>query len=380
MWGEAPPDSEPVQRVAVGGPRQRLRPLLLAGAVVGLLAAGLVLGQADPPAPQGSTDRDAGPSTDRSSSSTTTTTTSRPRPTTSTTAVPVPILPGSGAQLIVSGRPGRAELIDLDTGATSVIELGPFAEIFDLLPVRGGVVAMLGRDATYLPLPTGEPVPLGEANYLLPAGPDAVWLMVGEDPYERTSHARLVDLQGTPRTGPIRPPSGWIAGAWDEGLIVQAGGRIYTVDLDGELVPLAVGEVISMSEGRLVARVCDDAASCALAVWRADQRSWQNVRTTSKDRLGYFGGSVIVQPDGDRAAFMSFGPEGSTLSILDLAGGPPIVVEEVGEISDVAWLPRDLGLVAVERGELLHVRLDGNRAIVDVLQARSAEFVTVITP
>lgn len=361
----------------MGGSRQRLRPLLLAGVVVALLGAGLVLGQGDPQAPGGSEDRAGEPSTDRSS----TTTTTRPRPTTtSTTAVPVPILPGSGVQLVVSGRPGRAELLDLDTGVTSVIELGPFAEIFDLLPVGGGVVAMLGGEATYLPLPTGEPVPLGEASYLLPAGPDAVWLMVGDDPYDRTSHARLVDLQGAPLAGPIRPPSGWIAGAWDEGLIVQAGGRIYAIDLDGDIAPIAAGEVLGVSEGRLVARVCDDTASCDLTVWRADLRGRQEIRTTSADRLGYFGVSVVVQPDGDRAAFMSYGPEGSTLSILDLAGGPPIVVDEIGEISDVAWLPRDLGLVAVERGELLHVRLDGDRASVDVLRDRGAEFVAVIAP
>lgn len=359
----------------MGGPRQRLRPLLLGGVVAALLAVGLVLGQDDSPTPPSAEGRDGAPSTsDRS-----TTTTARPRATTtSTTEVPVPLLPGSGVQLVVSGRPGRAHLIDLDTGVTSDIELGTFAEVFDLLPVRGGVVAMLSGGVTYLPLPSGEPVPLGEANQVLPGGPAAVWLVRGDDPYELTGRAQLVDLRGNALTGLVQPPSGWIVGTWARGLIVQAGGRIYAVDLAGEVTPLATGEVLGVSEGWILARTCDEEATCGLVVWDADRRREQEVRTTPEDRLGYFGASVVVEPGGDRAALLSYGPEGTTLSIVDLSGGPPITVDEIGELSDVAWLPGDLGLVAARSGELLRVRLDDGRAVVEVLRDRGAEFVAVI--
>jgi hypothetical protein len=309
-------------------------------------------------------------------------TTTRPRPTTTTTstilAPVVPILRGSGVRLVLSRGGGNAELLDLETGTATDINLGS-SDVYSVIPVRGGIVAVEGGSAVFVPLPDGENVPLGRADQVLPSGdPESVWVVLpAGDPYTMSSEAKLVSLGGEVLAGPIGPDSGYIVGASSGGLIAQAGGRIYLVDARGRTRPIVAGDVLGVSDRRLLARTCDDHAVCSLTVWDANLANPQVVDAPENASM-YYGSTVVVEPGGTRAALLSYGPHGTELSIVDLAGGTAQSVDLSGDASSVAWLPGDLGLVVAQQSRLTRVRFEGGQVVNEVLRDRGADFVAVI--
>jgi hypothetical protein len=375
LWGEDATEEAP-RRVEAGGRGSRRTPLLVAVTLAVALLGGLALGDETSGPTQG--DKDERDNAARVPLKDSTTTTSRPRPTTTAPAPPVPILPGSGVRLVLTRSGGSAEVLDLETGATSDIGLTR-NEVYGVVAVRGGVVAIEGGNAIYMPLPTGISVPLGHADQVLSSGdPDRVWLVVpSADPYVATSQAVLVNLSGQTLAGPIGPDEGFIAGAVPGGLIAQAGGRIYLIEGSGRVRPIVAGEVLGVSDNRLLARICDDQAACALTVWDADLKGSHAVEAPG-GASGYYGSTVVVEPGGSRAALQSFGPSGTVLSIVDLAGGPPLRVDVFGEISGLAWLPGDLGLVVAQQSRLVRVHIEGDHVVIDMLRDRGADFVAVI--
>lgn len=365
-----------VQRVNVGGDRRRAGPGLVAvAAVVSLLVGGLVLG-----APDGRDDPSASNSEEERDNAErvalkedrTTTTTRRPRPTT-TTVRPVPLLPGSGTRLLIIANGREAELLDLSTGESIEVQIS--RDAYSAVAVQGGAVLSESRTARYRPLPEGEPIDLGDADQVFAhRDPTAVWLLTdsGDGPV-----VTLVGIDGRLRSAPISLRDGWVIGAGDEGLIVQAGGRIYELGSGGAVRPIASGEAMGVSEGRLLARTCDDDAVCRFEVWDRDLRTSRPIDAPSTE-TSYYGATVAVQPGGDLATMQFYGQNGTDLVLVDLGGGPHRVIDDVGAVSNVAWLPGDLGFVVVKQNELLRVYLRGDKVIVEELRDRGGDQVLVI--
>lgn len=376
VLGAEEPDAH-LQRVEVGS--QRNRPglgLLAIGGVALLLVGGIVLGGSDD-----ASDRAAGNGEEERDNAEriglkeerTTTTTRRPRPTT-TTVQPRPLLPGSGVRLLVIANGREAELVDLSTGET--LEVGVFRDAYSAVAVRGGAVLSESRTARFRPLPSGEPVDLGDADQVFPHhDPDAVWLLT--DPGGKPS-VTLVGLDGHVRAGPITLRDGWVIGSSLRGMIIQAGGRIYELDDSGEVRPIASGEAIGVSEGRLVARTCDDQARCRFEVWDRELRTSRPLDAPSTE-TSYYGATIAVQPGGALATMQLYGQNGTDLALVDLDGGPYRLVEGVGSVSAVAWLPGDLGFVVVKQSELLRVQLRGGEILVEELRGRGGDQVLVIS-
>jgi hypothetical protein len=387
LGAEGPGES--LQRVAVGGgERGRGKGALAAVAVVAVLLVGLAIdGEDEAGAPaRGEDDAEEGTpsaggeddgSSPRVSLEEGATTTSRPRRATTTT-VPVPILPGSDAQvLLVRGGRG-SELLDLATGVSVGVDIG--REAFSVVPVPGGVVAADRGQARYRDLPFGDPVDLGPADQVYGQGDgSSVWLVTGSF-YEagRTTEATLVDLSGRVLAGPMAIDQGWVLGAAGAGLLVQAGGRIYEIDATGDVRPIVSGEALGVSEGRLIARTCDDRAVCHMQVFNRELTAATTLDVPGD--TGRYGATVVVHPDGRRAAVQIFGPEPSSVVLLDLEGGPPQVVTDLFGVSSVAWLPGDLGLLVVKPNDLLRVYQRGDKIMLEELAGRGADLVFVIGP
>lgn len=365
-----------LHRVEVGhrpAPSTRAKRALLAAAVIAVLLTGLALGDSD--------DESAGtpPGGERDNSAKlalreSTTTTRQPRRPTTTT-LPQPVLAGADVRVLLFSGGRAAELLDLRTGVSTQMELD--RNVFVAVPVRGGVVASEARTAIYRPI-DGPPVELGVADlvHAVPGNPGAVWL-VADASELAGAQAILVGLDGTLLGGPIVASDGWIVGASAGGLIVQAGGRMYETRPDRSIHAIASGEALGVSEGRLVARRCDDTATCRVEVFDEGLRSSQAIDVPAGTGR-YYGASVVVQPGGAKAAVQLYGPAGSTVAIVDLGGGPHRLIEGVDNVSAVAWLPDDLGLLLVKRSEILRAYERGDVLIVEQLRDVGGDQAVVI--
>lgn len=381
--GAAEPEGS-LQTIELGGARRasgrgRAVAALLALVIVG----GLVLGSdgSDGGGAEGSEDA-ASPLTGRPAGERdnshklpdrTTSTTDRDRETTTTAPSPSPVIEGSTARLVLIGR-GPVEVLELGSGEST--ELNLQSDVFGVLPAEGGLVAVDSGAARFHPLPSGEPVVLGSADYVLDAA-DAgeVWLIQGSSPYDGSA-ATLVDLGGRVIAGPI-PLSGWAVGAAGDGLLIQAGGRIFEVAVDGDVRPLTSGDALGVSEGRLFAHICDDEAVCSIAVLDPDLRRSRRIEVP--DGAGSrFGATVAVQPGGHLAAMQLYTESGTEVAVIDLEGGPHRLVPDVSFVSNVAWLPGDGGLLLARSSEVLRVYERGDKLMVEQLLDRGADQIAVI--
>ena len=183
----ADPPITSVQHVSTrgpGGPRRRgIRVLLVAGAVVGLLVAGLALGgdDEDTPASDEQAEADAKTTTTRPRSTTTRPTSTTASTTTTTTG---PLFAGQPLDgWLLSGNVSGWTLVDIATGARLETEL-PFDDPYSTRSVTGGVVTVVAGQVEYHDLRVAEdvrePVVLGPADQVLMAVvPDQVWLLQG---------------------------------------------------------------------------------------------------------------------------------------------------------------------------------------------------------
>lgn len=357
-----------------GGGRGRAAVALLGLVIVG----GLVLGSDDSGGTDG-TEREAADAKPEERDNSQKLPPERPSTTTterssSTTAAPPPspVLVGSTTKIVLVGR-GPAEVIDLGSGVETELDLDN--DVFGVLAVDGGLVAVDAGVARFHPLPAGDPVVLGSAEFVLDAtDPREVWLVSGNGSYEG-SVATLVDIGGRVVAGPLSL-TGWAIGAAGDGLLLQAGGRIFEASVDGGVRPLISADALGVSEGRLFARVCDDEAVCTIQIFDADLRS---SRVDVPEGAGSrFGATVAVQPDGHLAAMQLYTDNGTDVAVLDLDGGPHRLVPDASFVSSVAWLPGDGGLLLARSSDVLRVYERGDKLIVEQLLDRGADQVFVL--
>lgn len=386
-----------MQRVDLDG-RRGVRPLVVAAvvAVLGLLLAGLVLGDAvggdsddgERASPEQDDDDDnQRGNTDRNGAGERTTATTRsPRSTTTAPTTTVALGPPLGApvsvDLLVGTDGGSWTWVQLDTGLRREVnlDLGAAPESVGLIGVRGGVVGISdGAHAYYHPLPVGDPVPLGRGVRAAP-GPDddSVWIIdAGADHGvgDPSTVARLVALDGSP----IGPPAvvaaaPWVFGSTGAGLVFVQGGRVFEATAEG-VRAIASGEVRAVARGHVAVYTCDDDATC-----------WTEVIDTSS------GGTTTIRADGDPSDPLGLSPSGwvarissgrQTLDLHDPAG------ELVGSVrflltdtwfheQVVTWLPDGttvlapahdgVELIRVVDGEVVSTELpadlDASQAIV----------------
>lgn len=347
MWGEAPPDSEPVQRVAVGGDRGRRGRTVALAALALLIVGGLLLGGGDDATSGRPQDGDGPTTTARAS------TTTRPRTattSTSTTVVLGPILPEKtgAAVLLYSESTGRWAWVELDTGLVRPVEV-PSDDAYSAVPVRGGVVVQREGDAVFVPLPEGEEVVLGTAEQLVSAGlPDAVWFvqlgMGAGPPGTADSTARLVGLDGSVRATVGTPQLFYATGATRDGLVFTSGGRTYLARAEG-IEQLGVGDVLAVADPFVVILTCDEQAVCGPEV--LDTRTGRRRALEGASSRHQYGISVTVSPAGEVAVAQRDQERG--LTVYDASGR--IVGTAAGYLADVPlrWLPGGAGLVGAGR-------------------------------
>lgn len=381
LWG-AEPESATTHRVELGGRRSLRLPVVVAVlAVVGLIAAGLVLGDADDPgqaADEAAEEADGGATTTERERSTSTST----RRSTTTVAPTPTVAPfvGLPAQLLLAGGPGRPRLLDLATLQVQDVEL----DLDDQpIAVRGGIVAFSAGRAWYRPLPEGEPVDLGTAHAGHAAAGDAssVWLLDSAAPGLLRSGVtvRSVSLATDHRTEPAELGSLQIHGPVLDGLVGSAAGRVYVVGVDGSVRPIATGTVIGVSDGVMLLHTCDDRAQCVVEAWARDLGGTTPIQLPEEGAL-QFGASLAVQPGGTLAVLKSYGPS-TDLFVIDLLGGPPRTIDGVRSVDSVVWLPDDLGLVLARSSELLLARDDGSGGFVlEQLASFGSSQVLLIAP
>ena len=356
----------------------RGRSVVVALALVGLLGAGLLLGDDDgDPAPAGRDGDDAGPSTrvvPRPMSPTT-----RPSTTTTTEPPPVPVLPGAGVRVLLLGQAGP-ELLDLDTGIAEEVPVPQGA--YGVIAAGAGVVYVDGAQAWYVALPADGPaaqaVALGGAEQVFEGDrPGRVWLFspVPESGGERYQ-VTLVDLAGGVVAGPRDVSDGYVAGAHPAGLVIQAAGRIYLVGAAGDVQALATGEVLGASQGWLLSRSCDDELRCGLTIWSPELRA----RSLRTDGGAAYGGSLAVDAAGRRGALVLYGPDRVGLELLDLAtgGAQDVDLPGAGDVMGAAWLPGDLGLLVARSTELVRVHERAGQLRVDQLRDRGADQLLIL--
>lgn len=286
-----------------------------------------------------------------------TTTTTRRRPTTSTappvTAPHGPVLPvPTGAALVLASSPSRWVHLDLDTGARTEVEV---VDEGSVVGVRGGVVVTRGTRARYLPLPEGDPVELGEAGQVLPTDrTDEVWLIDGpsfggfsdgsRDPDAR-DRARIVRIDGQERAPRVDLPGGYVAGSTARGLVIAAGGRVYLMGRDGDVQPLASGNVVGTSPGHVALEECDDQVRCRHVL--VEVGTGRRHPLPLPARGPQFGGSVAISSDG-LVASVAYGPGPPLVTIGSLDGGSIVTFEEPLLRFGPVWLPAGQGLLVVE--------------------------------
>jgi hypothetical protein len=341
-----------------GGNRRRTA-FVVAGlvAVVGL---GLVLG-----------DGGDGGGEEAAASTTTTRRRATTTSTSSTTTLPAgPVLPvQTGASLLLANSSTTWTMLDLDTGTRSEVEIQS-RDPYSAVPVSGGIVALRGDRAEYLPLlgpSAGVPVELGRADQVLASGrPDRVWLALFDDdgPFGSGGRAVLVDLSGDRIGGELHAPAGYLQSATPSGLVFVAGGRIFVVDEDGVRL-LGIGEILMSSGEALVLQSCDERARCGPVLIDTTTGA-----STSLAGMGTpFGISYgFISLADDRIAFAGGGggPEGpATITIADRSGRVLGSVPMLDLRGEPAWLPDGQGLVVPAGNGLVRISEQGGGLVAE---------------
>jgi hypothetical protein len=368
------------------GPRGRRGLGLIVGAgVVGLLVAGLLLGDDEVPA-----------ASEREEETTTTTrsrpTTTRPRPTsTTTTTLPGPLFAGHVVRgWLLSGNANGWTLVDIESGAE--LETGlPFDNPYSTRPVAGGVVLISSGEARFydlrVPAEVREPVRLGLADQILTtAEGDQVWLVEGAtETRPDDARARLVDLGGRElRSFPVPPepfptfqggPFSPIAGT-PEGVLFGRGGRVYLVNEAG-VQAVGIGDLVGAVESSVLVFTCDQAAfSCGI-----------DLRTTSGARIRRLDverssplESVTAVSSADDGRFavvqQSYSSNGDTsvITLFDADGRSTATVQVMGYMSNsVGWLPNDAGLVGTRNGRIVWIHPTSDGWVVEDLPGMSVQ-------
>lgn len=380
--GAAPPE-DTLQRVEVGGGDHRgggKGVLALVAAIVVLAGLAISSGSGDDRTPQAgeadeqqeernAEDEAEGEPRERDR----TTTTRRRRATTTTTAPPpVSVLPGADAWVLLLGGPGRAQLLDLESGLAQELDLG--RDVWSAVAVDGGVVVSSANQAAFHPLPHGDAVQLGSAEQVFGAGPDTVWLV--NSTRGGAPEAVLVDLAGAVRAGPLGVEHGWIVGASRDSVVATVGGRVYELAADGAVTPLAYGEAMGVSGDWLLLRVCDDRAACAIEMRNLTSGGSVAVPSSSAEAWMY-GVNLTLHPQGRHALALLYGPT-PVLVWIDLEGAVTQPIEGLAGVSSAAWLPGDLGAVTVQPGQVTRVFQRDGEVVTEVLREIGADQVVVI--
>ncbi len=175
-------------------------------------------------------------------------------------------------------------------------------------------------------------VDLGEPWQLMwQPGTDRFWRPVMQNgPYGSQASYDEVDVDGEPTGATIELPAG--AWSWQAdplgGLIVQAAGKQYRVDVSGISV-IGSGDLVGLSRQMALTRDCDSELRCGLVV--TDRASGESRRLETfgvdgepiavESLYGWGqGGATSVSPDGSMAAVIlpsNSGPP--VLSLIDLA-------------------------------------------------------------
>ena len=363
VWADGEPAAPDVQHIEVGGDRTRRGSLVALAVLLVVVVGGLLLGGGDDRRRSGTPQdgREASSTLRRSSSSTTSSRAPTTAPT-STTVVLGPILPASSgaAVLIESDSTGRWTWLDLGTGVLRSVEV-PTDEPYNVVAVRGGVVARRDGSAHYVPLPEGDVVDLGPAEQILSAGrPDAVWLLrFGEGGTGGTAPTvRLAGLDGGVQASFAVPQMTYANGATNDGMIFTAGGRAYLARADG-VHELGVGDPLSVAGPFVVLLTCDDRAECTPDV--IDTRSGRRRPARGSHDPPASDISALVSPTGAVAVARHQRDRG--LSVYDASGR--LLGDAPGYLADLTmqWLHDGSGLVAATQ-QLSIVRPDGDGGLV----------------
>ncbi|MET0901962.1 MAG: hypothetical protein ABWZ52_01865 [Acidimicrobiales bacterium] len=357
--------------------------------VVGLLAAGVLLG-----------DDDGTPAASERKEETTTTrrrtTTTRPRPTTTTTLAG-PLFAGHVVRgWLLSGNPDGWTLVDIESGAE--LESGlPFDDPYSVRAVAGGVVLLSGGEARFydlrVPAAVREPVSLGPADRILNTMEgDKVWL-VEASALPDGSRARLVDLAGRELRslqmpeplptfeGPFLSP---VVGT-PEGLLFDRGGRVYMIDEAGVDV-VAIGDMVGAVESSVLIFSCDeDGATCGIDL---REPSGSPIRRLDVEQPSPAFGVTVTSADDGRLALVTQQPlptgDTSVITLFEPDGRTIATMEVVGYMSNPpSWLPNGAGLVGARNGRIVWIHPTGDGWVVEDLPGitvQSEGVIAVPTP
>jgi hypothetical protein len=361
LVGDEPPTAEPSERVEIGRSGDRRAAVAVAvAAVVALLIGGLALGDDD--------DKDAStPSTEASrESGTPSTTTTRPPSTTSLLGPEAAPVFGAAAHahLLFGGGPaGVWRQLDLDTGLLQGVDQLEGVTPDDLalgtspvgtpIPVRGGVIVGDGDRASVVPLPAGpsnafEPIAsisrLGQVVVILESGlADRVWVvrsLFASGGGLSGFGVALAGIDGRVLVPEFEVPT-LPTHATADGVLYEAGGRVYLASATG-IRSLGAGDLQDSNATQVAVLGCDATSECAAEV--IDVASGVKRRGPVIPGAASGGYSILLSPDGWLAVTHS--EPKFTVSLTDPTGRTSqIGVSDLR--ADPAWLPGDLGLIAL---------------------------------
>jgi hypothetical protein len=284
--------------------------------------------------------------------------TTRPRPTT-TTGPPLvvaelggPMLPTpTGIQLVGLTAQGDLLDIDLDTGQMTTTDIPGGA--------AGGMATILaGESWTYvqrwdvnvsfvvprgqLPVDTAPPPELAGGAYRGPE-PDTVWVPEYEPTTGAIQGLNLFRLDGEP-LGRSIDMHGWYPMQSDlaGGVIVQAGGGVYTVSEAGAR-RVSDGELVGVGANHFLVRSCDEVLSCGLFVVDRLSGERRQVPVIQVDGLAQYYGwtgtdSASVSPDGTLAVLFGLDGDSADASLLGTDTGVYRSISRMtGGSLSIAW-------------------------------------------
>lgn len=257
--------------------------------------------------------------------------------------------------------------------------------------VRGGVLVLERSGPVLIALPSGEPRPLelgvlaDFVGGLLPSGDlGLMWVVYAT---EAGMKATLVGLDGQPVMDSF-DLRGVARGGTSQGIVFSAGGQTYLTGRGGTALLIA-GEALGSTADEVAVMSCDAEANCAPEV--IDLASARTRRGPNVP--GAADGSVFVSlsPDGWLAtmpqnvgATQSGFPDAGqdvTLSVTDPTGRTLSI--HLGALrSQPAWLPGDLGLMAITGNGVVRIsEVDGTLTAdpIDSLRPELDNSVIVIT-